>query len=115
MELVVLVGSDHETWGQITGLVKKGQWDKIFFIGESLDGISIEKESELIKIKRDQRLVDLRDDIKKKLGGKIGGTEVALSIASGNGKEHMAVISALLTLPVGIRFAALTKEGIVQL
>jgi len=30
-------------------------------------------------------------------------------------KEHMALISALLNLPVGIRFAALTKEGVIDL
>ena len=51
----------------------------------------------------------------KKLKGKINGTEVALSIASGSGKEHMAIISALLGMPVGVRFVALTQEGIVYL
>ena len=51
----------------------------------------------------------------QKLKGKIAGTEVALSLSSGDGKEHMALISALINLPVGIRFAVLTKEGIVDL
>ncbi|MEK6824179.1 MAG: hypothetical protein AABY06_04035 [Nanoarchaeota archaeon] len=32
-----------------------------------------------------------------------------------DGKEHMALISALLNLPVGIRFAALTKDGVIDL
>ena len=41
------------------------------------------------------------DEILQKLRGKINGTEVALSIASGDGKEHMALISALINLPVG--------------
>ena len=57
----------------------------------------------------------MRDEISKKIKGKIKGTEVALSIASGDGKEHMALISALINFPVGIRFAALTKEGIIDL
>lgn len=39
--------------------------------------------------------------------------EVALSIASGTGKEHMALISALIDMPVGIKFTALTKDGII--
>ena len=43
----------------------------------------------------------------------IDGTEVALSIASGDGREHMALISALLSLPVGVRFTALTKDGVI--
>ena len=45
----------------------------------------------------------------------MSGTEVALSIASGEGKEHMALISALINSPVGIRFAALTKDGVIDL
>jgi len=54
-------------------------------------------------------------DLILKLKEKIDGTEVALSIASGDGKEHMALISAPINLPVGIRFAALTKEGVIDL
>jgi len=38
-----------------------------------------------------------------------------ISIVTGNGKEHMALISALINLPVGIRFAALTKDGVIDL
>ena len=57
----------------------------------------------------------MKDEFLKKLKGKFAGTEVALSIASGDGKEHMALISALINLPVGIRFAALTKEGVIDL
>jgi len=62
-----------------------------------------------------QKLVELKKEVLEKLKGKIMGTEVALSIASGNGKEHMAIISAILSLPAGIRFTALTKDGIVYL
>jgi hypothetical protein len=57
----------------------------------------------------------LKKELEDKLRGKIKGTEVALSIASGDGKEHMALISALLAQPVGVRFTALTKDGIVML
>ena len=57
--------------------------------------------------------MDLKNEIMSKLKGKIKGTEVALSIASGDGKQHMALISALLSLPAGIRFTVLTKDGLV--
>ena len=55
----------------------------------------------------------MKEEIAKKLKSKIKGTEVALSIASGTGREHMALISALLSIPAGVRFTALTKDGIV--
>ena len=45
----------------------------------------------------------MEEEIQKKLKGKIKGTEVALSIASGDGKEHMALISSLINFPVGKR------------
>jgi hypothetical protein len=62
-----------------------------------------------------KKIKELRDELKEKLKGKINGTEVALSIASGDGKEHMALISALLAIPVGVRFTALTKDGVIYL
>ena len=52
------------------------------------------------------------EDIVKQLKGKLKGFEVALNLASGAGKEHMAIISALIRLGVGFRLVVLTKEGI---
>ena len=72
----------------------------------------VEKDFEFIEITQ-SRIVDLKEEILNKLKGKIKGTEVALTIASGEGKEHMALISAILSLPAGIRFTALTKDGII--
>jgi hypothetical protein len=60
-------------------------------------------------------LLQLKKELSKKLEGKFEGLEVALSIASGSGKEHMALQSALLNLPVGVRFTALTKDGVIML
>ena len=116
MELVALLSTGKGTWGQVAGLATRGEWDKIFLIGsEFAEKFDLEKEHEFIKISGDERVVDLKKDLMEKLKGKINGTEVALSIASGDGKEHMALISALLSLPVGVRFVALTKDGIVYL
>ena len=43
---------------------------------------------------------------------KSGDFEVAVTLASGTGKEHMALISALLSIPVGIRLVVYTKDGV---
>jgi len=115
MELIALLSSGKGTWGQITGLIKQGEWDNIILIGDSFAKkfqVEGNKKHEFIEIP-DNVLVKMKQDILDRLRSKIKGTEVALSIASGNGKEHMALISALLSIPVGIRFTALTKEGIV--
>lgn len=116
MELVALLSSGKGTWGQISGLMNYGEWDKVILIGgDFAKQFTHAKNFEFIKVDLDQKIKDLKQDIMNKLKGKIDGTEVALSIASGDGKEHMALISALINLPVGIRFAALTKEGVIDL
>ena len=116
MELIALLSSGKGTWGQIAGLMNYGEWDKVILIGDDFaKQFTHEKKFEFIKVDLNQKIKDLRDDLMNKLKGKINGTEVALSVASGNGKEHMALISALINLPVGIRFAALTKEGVIDL
>ncbi len=119
MELIALLSSGKGTWEQVSGLIKQGDWDKVIILGdESSSQFSVQGKTEIIefiKVNLDKRLVDLKDEFLKNLKGKIKGVEVAVTIASGNGKEHMALISALINLPVGIRFAALTKLGVVDL
>ncbi len=116
MELVALLSTGKGTWSQVSGLMTHGEWDKIVIVGgDFAKDFKHDKQFEFVKVDLDKRLKDLRDDLSKKLKGKFSGTEVALSIASGDGKEHMALISALINLPVGIRFAALTKEGVIDL
>ncbi len=119
MELVALLSSGKGTWAQVSGLIKYGDWEKVILIGDDFSSqFQIQEKKEItqfIKVDLNKKLKELRDEISQRLKGKIDGTEVALSIASGDGKEHMALISALINLPVGIRFAALTKEGVVDL
>lgn len=116
MELIALLSSGEGTWAQVSGLIRFGEWDKIILIGSDFASkFTCDKPHEFIKVNTNQRIKELREEISEKLKGKISGMEVALSIASGDGKEHMALISALINVPVGIRFAALTKEGVIDL
>lgn len=119
MEFIALLSSGQGTWAQVSGLIKYGEWDKVILLGDDFAKqfqIAEKKEiTEFVKIDLNKKLKELKEEFSNKLKGKIDGTEVALSIASGDGKEHMALISALLNLPVGIRFAALTKDGVIDL
>lgn len=113
MELVAFLGKDKETWGQITGLINKGEWDKVVLVRvKDAEPFPIPENGKEVIVDASQSLVDLKSDLLKKLKPNLSGLECALSIASGNGKEHMALISALLSLPVGIRLAVFTKKGI---
>jgi|TARA_Y100000310_G_C20475910_1_gene712396 hypothetical protein len=116
MELVALLSTGKGTWGQVAGLIKHGDWERIILIGNDFaKQFTSEKKFDFIKVNLDKKIKDLKEEFSGKLKGKIKGTEVSLSVASGNGKEHMALISSLINIPVGIRFVALTKEGILSL
>ena len=116
MELVALLSSGKGTWGQVAGLINRGEWDNILLVGsEFAEKFTTDKKHEFIKIDTNKAILDIKKQLQEKLKGKIKGVEVALSIASGDGKEHMALISALLSIPVGVRFVVLTKDGIVYI
>jgi hypothetical protein len=114
MELVAFLGNDKETWGQITALINREQWDKIVLVqNKSMSGFPIPVNGELVSVDSNLPMAELKNEIQDKVKRCIGGEfEVALSIASGNGKEHMALVSALLNIPVGIKLVVFTKKGI---
>ena len=116
MELVALLSSGKGTWTQVSGLMKHGEWEKIIILGDEFaKQFTHEEKFEFIQIDLNKKIRELKEEFSIKLKGKIQGLEVALSIASGNGKEHMSLVSALINLPVGVRFAALTKGGVIDL
>lgn len=117
MELVALLSTGKGTWSQVAGLIQKGEWEKVIVLGPSFaKEFTVHNEAfDFIEFDNNKSLVQLKKELSQKLKGKFDGLEVALSIASGNGKEHMALQSALLGLPVGVRFTALTKDGVIFL
>lgn len=113
MELVAFLGEDKETWGQVTGLINHGDWEKIILVkSKSSDDYEPSKKAEIIIVDTSKPLLDLKEEIINKLRKSFQGFDANVSIASGNGKEHMALISALLSIPVGIRLVVFTKNGV---
>ncbi len=119
MELIALASSGKGTWGQISGLINKQKWDKIIlicpdFFKQNLQSFDFTQKAEIFSFNFDKPIAQLILEIRDKLKTKIDGTEVALSIASGDGREHMILISSILQVPAGIKFVALTKDGILE-
>lgn len=114
MELVAFMGKEKEGLGQISALIKRLEAEKIIIVKDKETPNLIENEKcKFINVDTNKDLVFLRDEICEKLKKELTGDfEVALSIASGTGKEHMALISALLTIPVGIKIVVYTKKGV---
>ena len=114
MELVCFQGNDKQNWAQLNALINKGEWDNIFVIKDrNSEVFPLNEKCNIVEIESDKPLLELKKEIMEKLSKSLSKDfEVALSIASGTGKEHMALISALLSVPVGIRLVAFTKKGV---
>lgn len=113
MELVASVGLDKESWGQVTGLINHGTWDKIILIKNKLAlDFTVPEGIDVIYVDTTTPLFDLKQDLIQKLKPLLSEFDACVSIASGTGKEHMALVSALLGIPTGIRLVAFTKKGI---
>jgi len=116
-ELIACLSTGKGTWGHVNRLMQDQEWDNIFLITNDFgkENFTAEKPVEFIVIDANKGMKEVRDELYTKLKEKIKGTEVALNIVSGTGKEHMALLSAVLKLGVGIRLTALTKEGIEEI
>ncbi|MBW2993157.1 hypothetical protein KY317_01120 [Candidatus Woesearchaeota archaeon] len=113
--LVACLSTGKGTWEHVARVIAGEDWEKIILITNEFgkENFNIEKKDiEVIVINPMRFLPELIEDIKRGLEGKIKGTEAALNMISGSGKEHMAVLSALLKLGFGVRLVALTKEGV---
>src|SRR3989338_8590057 len=116
-DLVACLSSGEKSWSHVARLIKEQNWSKVFLITNDFgkNSFKAEKEVEFIVVDFQKPVFELIEDIKKGLKGKITDLEVALNIVSGSGKEHMAILSALLKLGVGVRLMAVTKDGVREL
>ena len=116
-DLVACFTSGDKSLTHVHRLVKEHDWQKIFLITNhsGKDIPKFEKPVECIQVDSNKPVIELIEDIRKGLHSKISDLEVALNLVSGNGKEHMAILSALLKLGVGVRLVAVTKDGFKEL
>ena len=114
--LVASIGDDQASWGQIRRLIKEQEWEHVYLIGgEGAKSFTADRSFDLMLIDQKKPVKDLILEIDGHLSGKLSFTDVGVNLVSGSGKEHMAILAALLKLGVGIRLVAITKEGFVEL
>ena len=114
--LVACLSSGKGTWGNIKRIIEEGKWEKVFLITNDFgkENFNIETKCEMIVVDPRKPMNELIEEIKKGLEN-INDTEVSLNLISGSGKEHMALITAIIKLGLGFRLVALTTEGIKEL
>lgn len=112
-DLIVFLGEGKGTWAHVAKVVNDESWAKIYVITQEFfkDKISLPKPFELIILDSQKPLRELIEHLKNYFGDKLFG-DVAVNLFSGSGKEHMALLSALIKAGAGIRLIALTEDGV---
>ena len=115
--LIACLSSGKGTWQHVAQVIEKGEWNSIFLITDDfgVKNFKPAKPVQYVVVDSNKLLLELIEDIKKQLQGKIRDLEVGVNMISGSGKEHMAIISAFMKLGLGIRLVALTPEGIKEI
>lgn len=104
--LVACLSSGKGTWVPVLELAKCPSFEQVYLICNPWAQQNFKNQqtnTQLILIDDQQPLLQMIASLQTALKGKILDTEVALNLFSGTGKEHMAILSALLKLGLGIR------------
>ena len=113
--LIACLSTGKGTWAEVNRLIQVGNWNKVFLITNAFGAENFRNKSEnteLVVVDSDNKsVVELVDDIKKNLDGKISDFEVALNFVSGSGKEHMAMLEAMLELGLNFMIVTVNSRG----
>lgn len=114
-DLIACLSTGKGTWIEVSKIMKAAEWTNIYLIAPkfSMENFKHEKKFEFIEINPDGEIEDMKNIIVEKLKNKLG-IDTAISLISGSGKEHMAVISAALTLGAGIRLVSIRNNNMIE-
>ena len=118
--LIALLSTGKGTWSEVMKLMNQADFEKIILVTNNFgkERFSHSKPFELIVVDFNQPIKHLIEVIRKSLSEKIDNplaTEVALNLSSGNGKEHMALLSAVLKAGLGLRLVVPGQEEVEEL
>ena len=103
--LVTLLTSGKGTWSEVANIMRIENWNKIIIITNQFGSETFQKKENMhfIIINENDTAKQIQEQLVPEFKEHIHDIETALNMSSGTGKEHMAVLSALLKSGVGIR------------
>ena len=120
--LVACLEPQKDGWSNIISLVSSRVFDNIYLLTDTdrdksfIANIPESVKVSIIIVNLNQPVEDLTEEIIKMLRNAFGrdkmmDLDIAINISSGNGKEHAALISAIMKLGYGLRFVDIDKDG----
>ena len=115
-DLIAFLSTGKGSWGHVNGLITKGDWKKVTLLTNDFgkEKFQADEKTKLIVFDFNKDVEDLSKEIQEKLKDKVKD-EVGVNFVSGTGKEHMALISALMKLGIGFRLVVSTMEEVKEL
>jgi len=109
--LIAVLGIGRGTWGHIARLITEETWDRVLIVGNDWgkENFSPGKEVDWIIVNNRSGFNNIKDTIKEKLPEK---EEIIVSLISGSGKEHIALLAALRESGREFKLVVLTGEGV---
>lgn len=108
--LVAILGIGKGSWGHINRLVEAEEWKRVLLISNEWgqSNFKAKKPVEWVLLNNRARFDVLKDEIKSKLPE----GPLSVSLASGSGKEHTAILAALKESNRDYKLVILTAKGI---
>ena len=116
-QLVVMLSTGKGSWAHVAKLISQSNFDDIIIITNSFgkEKFTLSKPHTMIVADFDTSLEQLESMLQEQLKPVIKGTQVGLNMVSGTGKEHMALLSALLKTGVGVRLVVAGENDFKEL
>lgn len=115
-DLIACLSVGKGTWKEVLSLIDSNEFENIYLVINSFvkERFTSSKPVNLIVIEPNKDMENIINTIYNSLKNRIRGFDVALNLNSGIGKEHMAILAALLRLGIGIRLVT-WKDGIKEI
>jgi len=106
---IATIGIGKGTWGHVARLIQEEQWDQILLVGTEFTKQNFKpaKDCTWLLINPRSGFETMKEGIKKE----IPDAELYVSLISGSGREHTALLSALKELGREYKLVILTGDG----
>ena len=108
--LIATLGIGKGTWGHVARLIADAEWEQILLVSNDWgkENFNPSKDVGWIMINNRAGFEIIKNQIKEKLPS----GEICFSLASGSGKEHMALLAAAKEAGADYKLVTLTGDGI---
>ena len=109
--LIACLGSTHDSWGPVLKLASMPDWEHVFFVGSASarDVLEANQRISFVAVDEKQNFDAMIAQIQKEISPKVFG-EAGVSLYSGSGLLHMAVLSAILKAGGGVKLVHYTDR-----